>query len=138
MVPVLWCRAALGQMESTLPLCEILGLRRERAPAPSAQSKFTGMPGPCSPQVSPPTPAGTRAGGHLSCQGFWPCEWLGRHHGLHGVLLWAWRSSCWFLAGPSVTARIAQGSGGVSWQPQLPLPEEIHCAWLAQSTSGVL
>lgn len=39
--PVLWCRAALGQMESTLPLFEVLELRWEKEPAPSAQSKFT-------------------------------------------------------------------------------------------------
>lgn len=36
-----------------------------------------GVPGICSPQAFPPTPAGTRAGRHLGCQGCWPCGWLG-------------------------------------------------------------
>lgn len=76
--PVLWCRAALGQMESTLPLSEVLELRWERPPAPSAQSKLTWgwVPGTCSPPASPSAPAGTRTARHLGCQGFWSCGWL--------------------------------------------------------------
>lgn len=62
------------------------------------------------------------------------------HHGLCCMLLWAWRSCCLFLAGPPVTAKIAQGSEGghLAVTAALQLPEEIHCACPAPRTSGVL
>lgn len=76
-IPCITVEGALGWMESTSALFEVLELRWERPPAPNAQSKFAGGVWHLQPTGLSPAPAGTRTTRHLGCQDFWPCGWLG-------------------------------------------------------------